>query len=541
MNPLLYMSLAVLATAARVLGLIGLSIVSGWLISYYAVKSSGFENIFISSIEVFESVPVISFFPIVLTVFIFGVGGPLGVELAADFLVFTAVVWNIWMAQYQAFKTIPREMLEVSQNFKFTFLERMRFVFIPFSIPRISANLFPSVSDAFFYITVSEVFAVGVHNYHTFGVGTVLDAYVASGQWSHVTDILIILGIAVVLIIFALRDFSRRAVAKYALDTDVPIVRRGRLNLRESIRLSAIVSSNPLQKLAQYNRARRSRNADDIDDYDVEIRNRNLRPFWIAISATILALLLYGAYRTVSSVSVHEWHYLISQTPTLLLFMLYDYARVAVITGVAFVFAIFVGYHLAVSRKAELIGIPIMQVFSSYPAPTYFPFLYLAIYPFIYSIFGQFSGDFFVLFLGFISTFYYIFYSFWMGVKAMPSEYHEIMENLNLSFFQKMRLVIMPSTFPYLISGISSTINSTWGGLEIGEFWPEIIGNHSLSVGQGLMKVIAVATNSGNIALAAWASLLFGIVVVFYSILFTRKMMDLAKNKYVAEEGIYAA
>ena len=53
------------------------------------------------------------------------------------------------------------------------------------------------------------------------------------------------------------------------------------------------------------------------------------------------------------------------------------------------------------------------------------------------------------------------------------------------------------------------------------------------------MKSIAVATANGNIPLAAWDSLIFGIVVMIYSIFFTRKMMDLAREKYVAEEGIY--
>ena len=89
MIPLLLMFLAVLATAGRVLGLMLASVVVGWFLGYQAVKSKAFENVFIAAIEVFESVPVISFFPIVLALFVLGVGGPLGVELAADFLVFT--------------------------------------------------------------------------------------------------------------------------------------------------------------------------------------------------------------------------------------------------------------------------------------------------------------------------------------------------------------------------------------------------------------------------------------------------------------------
>ena len=89
------------------------------------------------------------------------------VESAADFLVFTAVVWNLWLSEYQAFKTIPKEMVEVADNYNYSLLERLKVVYIPFSIPRIAANLFPSVSDGFFYITVSEVFSIGITTYET--------------------------------------------------------------------------------------------------------------------------------------------------------------------------------------------------------------------------------------------------------------------------------------------------------------------------------------------------------------------------------------
>ena len=110
-----------------------------------------------------------------------------------------------------------------------------------------------------------------------------------------------------------------------------------------------------------------------------------------------------------------------------------------------------------------------------------------------------------------------------------------------MNFFQKLRYIILPGTFPYLISGITSTINSAWGGLMIGEYWPDIIGDKSLEVKVGLMKYISQATLQGNIEIAAWSSFIFSIVVVLYSLLFTKQLMDLARKKYVAEEGIYAA
>ncbi len=541
MTGVLILVLAVLATAVRVLGLILLSVVSGWFLAYETITNKKFENIFIASIEVFESVPVIAFFPVVLILFVVGIGGSLGVELAVDFLVFTAVVWNIWMGEYQAFKTVPREMVEVTENFRFTFFERLRYLYIPFSVPRIAANIFPSVADGFFYITVSEVFVIGAHTFQVFGIGLYLNQFVLAGQWNDVATLLVILAVVIVIIVVLMREFSRYAVSKFTIDTDMPIVRRGRLNVRESLRSSAVASVNPLNKLAKYNRVRRVSRRVQQDIYYEEKSEKRYGYIPGIISILLLTFLVYGIYRIVSGVAFSEWIYLFSITPRLLFDLLLDYARVGVIVAVSFVFSIFVGYYLAVNRKAEAAGIPLIESISAYPVPTYFPFIFLAASPFVFSLFGGLTNEVFVLFLGFMSTFYYVFYSFWMGVKAMPSEYSELMKNLNLTFFQKMKLIIMPSTFPYLISGVSSTINSAWGGLMIGEFWPSIIGDKTLTVSNGLMKVIDVATSTGNMDVAAWGSFLFGIIVAVYSILFTRRMMDLARTKYVAEEGIYAA
>ena len=540
MAAIILITLAVLATVARVIGLIILSIIAGWFLAYASIKSKFFENIYIILIEIFESVPVITFFPIVLIIFITRIGGPLGVELAADFLVFTAVVWNIWMGEYQAFKTVPREMVEVVENSRFGLFAKLRYLYIPFSVPRITANLFPSISDGFFYITVSEVFEVGVHTYQTFGIGSVLDTFVADGQLFNIEMALLIMGIAIVAIIVVLREFSKYAVGRYTLDTDAPVMKRGRLNIRETARVFAVLSKNPLTRLARYYKYREADKHEET--YEKKEKKQKIYKYiYAAIGIIILAAVLYGAVSLITSVKLSEWGVLIGKTPSLLTRLGYDYIRVGTILVISMAIAIFLGYYLAVNRRAEKYWIPIIQSLSAYPAPIYFPFLFILTEPFIFGIFGVFTNELYVLSLGFISTFYYVFYSFWMGVKAMPSEYWEVTRNLKLGYFKKMRKVVIPSTFPYLISGISSTINSAWGGLMIGEYWPDIYGTHSLTVHAGLMKTIDIATATGDIALAAWGSLIFGIIVAVYSVLFTRKMMDLAQKKYVAEEGVYSA
>jgi NitT/TauT family transport system permease protein len=166
--------------------------------NYVAIKNRVFENAFVLFISVFESIPVFSFIPIILLVFIRGLGGSLGVEVAADFLVFTAIVWNIWIGIYQAFKTVPEHLLEVSANYELGFVDRMRFLYIPFSIPRIAGNIFPSFSDALFYITVSEVFTVGSSSYQTFGIGTIIAQLTAHGDLNGVYYSLLFIAIGVI-------------------------------------------------------------------------------------------------------------------------------------------------------------------------------------------------------------------------------------------------------------------------------------------------------------------------------------------------------
>lgn len=534
--------LSILDTLGRVFITIIASIVTGWFLAYASIKSKIFENVYISLLEVFESVPVISFFPVVLIFFVFTIGGQIGIELAVIFLVFTAVTWNIWIGIYQAFKTVPENLQEVVSNYRLGFLSKMSKLYIPYSIPRIAANLVPSFANGIFYITVSEVFSVGTQTYQVFGIGSLIADYTAEGDYSGALLSLGILGIFTTIITLLLREYADYSVSKYGLDTEEKptVFKRGRPRIRYTARLNA---AKPIfAKISRYIAkppyfTRRI----EIEEEERKKRQIPIRLIGSVISAILLLLIGYSIFNVVAHVSLSTWQNLISSSPYYLLLIGYDYVRVAIITLLSFFIAILLGYYLATRSLADRIIVPAIQAFAALPAPAYFPLLFLATYSVAHSIFGPLTAEFYVLLLAFISTFYYVFYSFWLGVKNLPSEYWEVMKNLKLSFWTKMRKIIIPGTFPYIVAGISSTVNSAWGGLAVGEYWPDIVENQTLQVQHGLMKALAIANNEGNIALVGWLSFLFGIIVVIYSILFTRRMMDLARKKYIAEEGIYTA
>jgi len=544
---ILTIGLATLATIGRILALIALSVLSGWGLAYLAVKSRRFENAYVPFVNVLESIPVIAFLPIVLLVFIQGLGGFWGVEVASDFLVFDAVSWNVWIGAYQAFKTVPEHLLEVSENYGFGFARTMWKLYIPHSIPRVTSNLFSSFADAFFYITVSEVFTVGVKTYQTFGIGTLIANFVQQSNLLGVYYSLLFIAIGVVAVTALLNILSRSGVAKYGVDTSYGIKRHSPWLGRRFRGLD--VFRNRSRYISRYAERfahplhRRGFEGDTGAPTPVQHLMRvGAKSLVFCIGIAVLVYLAYSSLLIAFAVPREQWNSFLASTPYLLYSMGADYVRVIAVTLAALALAMSLGYVLATRHRASLALAPIVQAFSAFPAPAYFPIIFIATFPlFSVALPGAYSTEIYVFTLGFLSCFYYVFFDFWIGVQAIPTQFWEVMRNHELGFLSRMRRIILPGTFPYLITGISSTINSAWAGIEIGEYWPNIDGTHSLEVRDGMMKYIGLNMANGQVGNAAWVSLLFAMVVAVYGIVFTRNLMDLARKKYVVEEGVYAA
>jgi NitT/TauT family transport system permease protein len=536
-SPLLAL-IASLASVGRVFATIAVAIVSGWLLAYLSTRSRVFENIFIPAIEILESVPVITFFPVALIFFIENLGGYAGVEAAALFLVFTATAWNIWLGIYQAFKTVPGNMVEAMDNYMLSFSQRMARLYIPYSIPRISSELIPSFTNGLFYITVSEVFSIGSTDYRVFGIGSLIYDLSSSGHYIEALYSLAFLAMIVSLIVIGLRRFSEYAIEKYGLETESRIhyARRGVIRGAGLSRLSRAVT--PIARISRYV-ARGGIHLPSIEN------RARLSAIWkiskyVMVIATF-SILIYIAVIKIEGIEPSLWGYLFSRIDRDLASIAIDYARIAIISLAALTMAIFLGYYVATKPGMEGIFIPASQVIAAIPAPAYFPLLYGITHRYIEILLGPLSSEFYVLLLGFISTYYYIFYTYWLGVKNMPAQFWDIMDNLSLGFWDKLRMVVLPSTFPYIVAGMTATINGAWGGLAIGEHWPNIYDGRSLEVSQGLMRELALASDRGDLVLLTWLSLLFSISVAIYAILITRRLMDLAGKRYIAEEAVFAA
>jgi len=356
---------------------------------------------------------------------------------------------------------------------------------------------------------------------------------------------LIAIAVAVIAVTFSLSRLSRWAVAKYGVDTPGVIKRhagrwRGRITYPwrrwHAFRMRAF-SRYAL-------RARNSWHGHQVPGSRHLDQARLTKRVCFIVFALILGYIAYSAIMLIISVPAATWRQFLQETPQLLEYVGADYIRVSVITLASLGLAVFAGYFLAWHHRIGNAVLPAVQAFAAFPAPTYFPLIFIATVPFVENALPFLYTEVYIFILGFLSCFYYVFFDFWIGVQAIPSEFLDVMRNHEIPFWSKMRRVILPASLPYLITGLSSTINSAWAGMAIGEFWPDIapkVAPNGLQAPFGMMYYITSNMAKGALGPAAYVSLLFAVVVAIYGIVFTRNLMDLARRKYVVEEGVFAA
>lgn len=151
------------------------SVIFAFFFGLTAARSKWGERLILPMLDIFQSMPVVTFFPAAIAVFI-GItqGHRVGVEMAAVFLIFTSQAWNMAFAVYESVKAIPLEQQEVIDSFGVTGSLRFWKLFAPASVPRLVYNSILSWSNGWFFLVACEIIAVGRVKYQLPGIGNFL-------------------------------------------------------------------------------------------------------------------------------------------------------------------------------------------------------------------------------------------------------------------------------------------------------------------------------------------------------------------------------
>jgi len=165
-------------TVAYVLSL-AFTLVYGYIAAYNAKA----ERFMIPLLDVLQSIPVLSFLPgVMLAMVALFPSRQLGVELGAILLIFTGQVWNMAFSFYASLKSIPREMREAAQIYRFSWWQRFTEVELPFAAIGLVWNSMMSVAGGWFFLMACEMFVLGSRDFRLPGLGSYLQTAASAGD-----------------------------------------------------------------------------------------------------------------------------------------------------------------------------------------------------------------------------------------------------------------------------------------------------------------------------------------------------------------------
>jgi NitT/TauT family transport system permease protein len=505
-------------TIAYVLSL-GFALVYGYVAAY----NPRAERFMLPLLDVLQSIPVLSFLPgVMLAMVALFPGRQLGVELGAILLIFTGQVWNMAFSFYASLKSIPKDMREAAEIYRFSWWQRFTQMELPFSAIGLVWNSMMSVAGGWFALMVCEMFVLGSRDFRLPGLGSYLQTAASAGDTRSICW-----GIAtMVLVIVLLDQFVWRPVIAWAEkfkveqveSTDAP--RSWVLNLVERSSGLAKIREKTLRPLGErllLHFAQKNREARPLE-------NPSAWRDWLLRGLAVLTLggIGYGVVRVaiiLSGVGKVELH-----ATALGLGATFLRVNLALLLGA--LWTIPVGVAIGFNPRLARIAQPLAQIAASVPATALLPVILLVL---IRLGGGLGLASIVVLLLG---TQWYVLFNVIAGAMAIPTDLKECCSVFRVRGVARWKKLILPGIFPYLVTGLVTASGGAWNASIVAEYFHF---KGQIYTTTGLGATIQQATDSGDFHLLLVATMMMAATVVTINRLVWRKLYGLAETRFRLE------
>ncbi|HET7375341.1 MAG TPA: ABC transporter permease subunit [Anaerolineae bacterium] len=500
-----------------------LSLVFTLVYGYASARNRTAERIMMPLLDVLQSVPILSFLPVVLLSLTAILPQRFATELAAIILIVTSQAWNMTYSFYQSMKTIPTELREASSIFRLNGWLRFRTMELPFAALGLIWNSMMSWAGGWFFLMASEIFTVGSKDFRLPGLGSYLQTAANEGN---VRAIFFGIG-TLILVIVLLDQLVWRPVLTWANKFKVEMVESD--TPPESWFYDLLSRSWIIKQLTR--RVWHPLN-EKIDRLMGRIMPAELpagpispsRRSIIGPAIAIIALvgLIYGGIEAIG---------LLAQLPVadygrIGVGLIATLLRVALSLVIAVAWTIPVGVLIGSNQKLAAFLQPVVQVVASIPATALFPVIVLA----LINLTGGLDVSAVILML--LGTQWYVLFNVIAGASAIPQDLSFTTALLQVKGWARWRTLILPALFPYLITGMITASGGAWNASIVAEHIN--FSGQSLST-TGVGALIAEATATGNYPLLLASTLALIITVVTINRTFWRRLYKVAEERYRME------
>ena len=504
-----------------------LSLVFTLVYGHIAATNDRAARFMVPLLDILQSVPILSFLPgVVLTLVAFFPNSSIGVELAAIILIFTSQAWNMTFSFYHSARTIPVDLREAALIYRLSPWRRFFKLEVSFGMIGLVWNSMMSWAGGWFFLMVAEQLTLGNTSYKLPGLGSFLQKAADEGS---VSSLLLGLGTLIVLIILLDLLFWRPLVAwadKFKFETtrtgDAPespildILRRSALleqfnerfgqpfSDRFGILIDRLMPAKPTALIIETTPSQ---------------QNQGKRIAGWVFAGAIGVITLFGITRGLQllvHVSLGTWFQIIGFGGITLL-------RTIVAMAIAVAWTVPLGVKIGMSPKWSRRLQPVVQVVASIPATALFPVLLLFVLRLPAGI------NIAAILLMVLGTQWYVLFNVIAGAIAIPTDLRESAKVYGVTGWRRWKVLILPSIFPYLVTGLITASGGAWNTSVVAEY---VSFNQNTYSTPGLGALIAQAAADKNLAILLASTLTMAIIVVTINRLVWRRLYQLADRRY---------
>lgn len=489
---------------------------------YIAAYNKRVEALMIATLDILQSIPVLSFLPgVMLAMMSLVPSRQLGIEFGAILLIFTGQVWNMAFSFYSSLKSIPRELHEACTINRFSRWQRLWQLELPYATIGLVWNSMVSVAGGWFFLMVCEMFPVGTRNFRLPGLGSYLQTAASTGNSLAMTYGLI----TMVAIIVVTDQMIWRPVIdwsdKFKFE-NVEAADRVKSPVLAALRQSNVLGAihqRTFAPLGEHFYRTIARRRERRRDAQAHVQKKSSVVVTVVFAVLIAGVICFAAFKAIL---------LLREVPRSELVVLLEGAvttffRVNISLLLAAAWTIPVGVAIGFNPKLARIAQPLAQIAASFPATALFPVILLALMKLGA---GLGIGSVALMMLG---TQWYILFNVIAGAMAIPSDMREVASLFHFTGMQRWTTVILPGIFPFLITGLVTASGGAWNASIIAEYFH--LKDQTLHT-LGLGAQISAASDAGNFPVLLLATIIMALMVVTINRLVWRPLYKLAETKY---------
>jgi NitT/TauT family transport system permease protein len=501
-----------------------LSIIFSLVVGILAARNKRAESIVIPMLDVFQSIPILGFFPVVVLGIIAVIPGVMGINLAVIVLIFTSMSWNITFGVYEAVKSIPQDYLDLSKITNTGSLYRITSIYIPASLSRIAYNAQISWAVGLFYLVSSEILSLGVGACNpqcsvSSGIGVAIMNFYLNGDYTGYIYAIMSLIIAVIVWQYAfLRPFALWS-ERYKFVEEPRAVTRDPL-----MKFYSWINHRSISKLFLLTQGRGvSRFTSSITRF-----RRGLKYSFIILVLIFIGLELSALVSIGSSLSnLPSISGIASVEGNVIVALGYSFVRVWYVYFICIAIGVPLAITVALNSKIYSSATPVLEIAASIPAPVLLPLL---------ASYFRNSPEFVAAVIIFLGTIWYIIFNVMAGIRSLPAELWELPKEFRVSKLNTWRNLYLPAAVTAFVTGSITAIGAAWNTLIVAEYFSVQQANGTIQlltqVGVGIGKTIQLSTNPYNPLTLTLAVLSMTVLIVGFNLTVWRRIYHYTTRKY---------